>query len=244
MKKKTKIVFVLIIAIIIIMAIIGIIIVKRNLNQKQEWNNEYSKVNKNEINYKEDANVNELKEVMGLTADSDLYEITEEYDGRKTLNIKTDILYKVVFAGIIKQSKPTLEEIDVIYSENHPVKDGVWVSQQSRDAFLELIKENTNSEYEINDEGYLIIKDNNNQNENDKKLEELINSNKKIIVDINDYDYDVDVVTGEIVEYPFEQLGEISDVISNNNDRIIVILKNKEQKFTEKEILEEFLNNI
>lgn len=244
MKKKTKIVFFLIIAIIIIMAIIGIIIIKSNLSQEQEWNNEYSKVDKNEINYKEDTNVNELKEVMGLTADSNLYEITKEYDGRKTLNIKTDILYKVAFAGIIKQSKPTLEEIEVIYSENYPVKDGVWISQQSRDAFLELIKENTNSEYEINDEGYLIIKDNNNQNENDKKLEELINSNKKTIVDINDYDYDVDVVTGEIVEYPFEQLGEIIDIILNNNDKIIVITKNQEQKFNNKEIFEDFLSNI
>lgn len=247
MKKRAKIVL-LVIAIMLVAAITGIIIILRNnsndLNKEQEWNNKFSEVHKNEISYKENTTVNELKEEIGITADNSLYEIAEEYDGRKILNIKADISYKVAFAGIIKQSKPELNEIDKVFGENYPEKNGIWISNQSRENFLKLIKENTSSEYEVDEDGYLIIKDDSIQNENDKKLKTIINSNKKIIVDINNFDYEVDVVTGEVVEYPFEKLGDIIDIIPNDNEKIIVTTKNEESNFSSREIIENFLSNI
>lgn len=247
MNKRIKIIL-LIIAIIIFIAIIGIVILKNNSedkSNKEEWKNDFSEVDKNEINYKNNTTINELKEEMKIEADSNLYEITQEYDGRKTLNIKTNILYKVAFAGIIKQEKPTLEEIDKIFDENYPQKDGIWVSKQSRDVFLRMINEESSVKYNINDEGYLVIQvDSGSNNEIDNKIKSTINSNKKIIVDINSYDYEVDVVTGEIVKYPFEQLGDSTDIVSNDSDKIIVITKNQNNKYTYKDILQDFLNNI
>lgn len=247
MNKRIKIIL-LIIAIMIFIAIIGIVILKNNSedkSNKEEWKNDFSEVDKNEINYKNNTTINELKEEMKIEADSNLYEITQEYDGRKTLNIKTNILYKVAFAGIIKQEKPTLEEIDKIFDENYPQKDGIWVSKQSRDVFLRMINEESSVKYNINDEGYLVIQvDSGSNNEIDNKIKSTINSNKKIIVDINSYDYEVDVVTGEIVKYPFEQLGDSTDIVSNDSDKIIVITKNQNNKYTYKDILQDFLNNI
>lgn len=247
MNKRIKIIL-LIIVIIIFIAIIGIVILKNNSedkSNKEEWKNDFSEVDKKEINYKNNTTINELKEEMKIEADSNLYEITQEYDGRKTLSIKTNILYKVAFAGIIKQEKPTLEEIDKIFDENYPQKDGIWVSKQSRDVFLKMINEESSVKYNINDEGYLAIQE---EHENiskiDNQIKSIINSNKKIIVDINSYDYEVDVVTGEIVKYPFEQLGDSTDIVSNDSDKIIVITKNQNKKYTDKEILQDFLNNI
>lgn len=247
MNKKIKIIL-LIIAIIIFIAIVGIIILKNNSedkSNKEEWKNDFSEVDKNEINYKNNTTINELKEEMKMEADSSLYEITQEYDGRNTLNIKRDILYKVAFAGIIKQDKPILDEIDKIFGEDYPKKDGIWVSKQSRDAFLKMINEESSVKYYINDEGYLAIQeDNGSNNENDSKIKNIINSNKKIIVDINSYDYEVDVVTGEIVKYPFEQLGDSIDIVPDSNDKIIVLAQNQNKKFTNKEIIQNFLDNI
>ena len=247
MNKRMKIIF-LIIAIIIFIAIIGIVILKNNSedkSNKEEWKNDFSEVDKNEINYKNNTTISELKEEMKMEADSSLYEITQEYDGRKTLNIKKDILYKVAFAGIIKQDKPILEEIDKIFDDNYPKKDGIWVSEQSRDVFIKMINEESSVKYNINTEGYLVIQeDSGSNNEIDNKIKSTINSNKKIIVDINSYDYEVDVVTGEIVKYPFEQLGDSTDIVSNDSDKIIVITKNQNNKYTDKELLQDFLNNI
>lgn len=247
MNKRIKIIL-LIIAIIIFIAIIGIVILKNNSedkSNKEEWKNDFSEVDKNEINYKNNTTINELKEKMKIEADSNLYEITHEYDGRKTLSIKTNILYKVAFAGIIKQEKPTLEEIDEIFDENYPKKDGIWVSEQSRDVFIKMINEESSVKYNINNEGYLVIQeDSGSNNEIDNKIKSTINSNKKIIVDINSYDYEVDVVKGEIVKYPFEQLGDSTDIVSNDSDKIIVITKNQNNKYTDKELLQDFLNNI
>lgn len=243
MKKKTKIIILILTIGIIIATTVAIIMLS---NEKNNWNNEFSQINKNEIDYNENANVEELKEEMKLEASSDLYEVTEEYDGRKTLNIKADILYKVAFVGIVKNNKPTFEEIDTIFNEKYPEKNGIWISEQSRDRFLNLIKENTNSVYVINNDGYLKIQEKNeNINDIDKKLENVINSNNTIIVDINSFDYDVDTVTGEIVEYPFEQLGDLMDVIKNrDNDKIMVITTNKNKKYSAEEILNIFINNI
>ena len=59
--------------------------------------------------------VKDLKEDIGVSGDTDLYQIQTEYDGNKTLDIKPEIQYKVAFAGIIEQKIPKLEDIDTIF---------------------------------------------------------------------------------------------------------------------------------
>ena len=240
--RKNKIIIFLIFLCVIMLYIIIFIFINKYKKSKT-WENQYYNIDKNEIQYNDDISIEEIKENTGITGENELYQIDTEYDGRKVLNIKSSIKFEVAFLGIIKQSKPELEELDRVFDENYPNKNGIWISKQSRGRFIELIKESMNSEYEVDGEGFLTIKDDSNQSENDKKLKAIINSNKKIIIDINDFDYEVDVVTGEVVEYPFEQLGDIIDIIQNDNEKIIVITKNEKNNFSSREIIDIFLSN-
>lgn len=245
MKKNMK-KFIIIVAIFIAIIATIIIIKNGNLKKKEEWHNDFSEIDKTEINYQENTTVEELKEKMNIQADSSLYDITEEYDGRKTVKVKNNIQFKVAFAGIIKGEKPNLSEVDKIYNENYPTKNGIWVSINSRSKFLELLNENAKSKYYIDEEGYLSLQNANETNNYDDKIKEITNSNKKIIVDINEIDYEVDTLTGEIVEYPFEQLDErqTMDIIQDEGDKIIVLTTNKKQKITNKEIFDDFIQNL
>ncbi len=250
-KNKVIIVSIIIIAIIIIVSIIFFITNKKDYkenNLEENWENPYTEIDKNAIEYQENATIDELKEQTGLTANSNLYEINTEYDGRKVLNIKTDIQYKVAFAGIIKGQAPKIEEVDTIIQENHPTENGVWIEKNSRTKFLQLIEGNTNSEYSIDEKGYLNIKEKRGQNDIDKNLERLIKSNKQIIVTISNMYYEVDSVTGEIVEYPFEQLDSYQayDQITSKDNTIIVITSNTNKNLTNQDIMEQwtqFLEN-
>lgn len=250
--KREKRKIILGIGIAVTVTIIAVVIIlniatknKPKNEQNENWENPYTEIDKNEIQYKENASINELKNETGLTADSNLYEVNTEYDGRKVLSIKANVQYKVAFAGIIKGQAPKIDEVDLILQENYPTEKGVWIDKQSRSKFLELIKENTKSEYEISEKGYLTIKNKNEQNENDKGLEKFINSDKHLVITISNMYYEVDSVTGEVVEYPFEQLDAYqtySQVMSDNNI-IFVITSNKNKKLTNKEILEDLLQN-
>ncbi len=245
-KNKVMIIGIIIITIIVIAIIIFFIANRKDNkedNLEENWENPYTEIDKNEIEYQENTTIDELKEETGLTADSNLYEVNTEYDGRKVLNIKTDIQYKVAFAGIIKGQAPTIEEVDTIIEENHPTENGVWIDKNSRTKFLQLLKGNTNSEYDINEKGYLNIKEKREQNDIDKSLEKLINTNKQIVVTISNIYYEVDSVTGEIVEYPFEQLDNYQayDQITSGDNTIIVITSNANQTLTNQDILRQWM---
>lgn len=250
MKKNTKKRITTILIVLLVIALITIsLCIKNNIKksknsiQEENWENPYTEIDKDEIQYQENASIDEIKKETGLTADSNLYEINTEYDGRKVLNIKASVQYKTAFAGIIKQQLPNINEIDTIAQENHPEKNGIWIEKNSRDIILELLTNNTNSEYEIDEQGYLKIKDKKIQNENDKNIEKWINSNKKIILTKSNMYYQVDEVTGEIVEYPFEQLDpyQTYDQIKSNDNIIIVITSNNNKYLTDKEILQDVL---
>lgn len=250
-KPNKKQLSIILIVLILVITITVVVISLKNNNkqlededvQQENWENPFTQLDKNEIQYQENASVDELKKETGLTADSNLYEINTEYDGRKVLNIKASIQYKVAFAGIIKQNLPELNETDAILQENHPDKNGIWIEKNSRQSILEMIKNNTNSEYEIDSQGYLKIKNKKGQNDNDKNIEKWINSDKKIILAKSNIYYQVDEVTGEITEYPFEQLDpyQTYDQIKSDNNIIIVLTSNSEKYLNDSEILQDVL---
>lgn len=248
MNKLDKKRLALIIIILIITIAVVVIVLKSNKTteeklQEENWENPFTELNKNEIQYQENASVDELKKETGLTADSSLYEVNTEYDGRKVLNIKASIQYKVAFSGLIKQQKPELKEADDILQKNHPDKNGIWIEKNSRELILEIIKGNTKSEYEIDSQGYLKIKSKKEQNDNDKKIERWISSDKKIILAKSNIYYQVDEVTGEVTEYPFEQLDpyQTYDQIKSDNNIIIVITSNNKKYLNNNEILQDVL---
>ena len=109
------------------------------------------------------------------------------------------------------------------------------------------MQEQTKTEYSINDEGYLEIKNKNSQNDTDKKLEDLISNNEKqFIIDMSGIDYTIDTVTGEIVEYPFEEIDayQVFDYIANGNNNIIVVTTNTQKALTNNEILSSIIEQI
>lgn len=193
------------------------------------------------INQSDNQTIKEIKQDTGMIANEELYEIQVEYDGKKVLNIKPEIQYKIAFAGIIKKEIPKLEEIDNIFENNHPKDTGIWIDATSRKEFLNLIKENTNNEYSITDEGYLKINKEVNSNDEDKSLKEMIESGKKYIVTISGTYFEADQVTGEILDNFYEELDpyQASKIVGKNNNVIIFLSTNNEKVLTSKEILSE-----
>lgn len=245
MKNKKNI----IILISIIILIIGFSFIflskkerKQNISIRNEFKNSYKQAIKNDFIDSEE--ISKIKEDNHITGKSDLYEINTEYDGRKVVNIKADIQYKVAFAGIIKKDIPQLNEIDKIFSDNYPNKKGIWIEQHSREKVIKLIEQNTKSKYKITEDGYLLIENKDEQNENDRNLEKLINMNNTIIITINDSYYEVDTITGEIVEYPFEKLDSYQsyDYVKLNDDIIVIVTSNTKSDLDDKEIIEDILN--
>ena len=200
---------------------------------KQKTSNEISK-----------EEVNDLKEDIGVSGDTDLYQIQTEYDGNKTLDIKPEIQYKVAFAGIIEQKVPKLENVDTIFNKNYPKNYGVWIDSTSREKFLTMLKENTNNEYEITEEGFLKIKKENNSTDIDNSLKEMIQSNKRYIITIPGIYYEIDRVTGEILDNFYEDMDpmQATKSVDNKDDIIIYLTTNTEKRLTTKEILYELIS--
>lgn len=233
---------------IIILIIIGVVVFFFTREQpvpvekEQESNNE---MKQSSTMYDENANLEDLKQEYKMTGSDDLYEIQTEEDGRKVLNIKPDINYKVAFAGLIKSSIPDFPEIDTIYETNYPTENGIWVEQNSREQIRELFNKFLSSEYEIVD-GYLKIKNENTPSENDKKLKEIINGDKQFILSISGVSYLVDTVSGNILDNPFEEFDkyQIYEYVECENNKIIFITENNKKALTDEEIFESVLNLI
>ena len=248
MKKKQIIIG---IAIMIIVVFIIFLMIKNN-NKKYDGNgfvtinNIYTNIDKNQIEYSENTNVEELKQESGKTGDSNIYEVETEYDGRKTLQIKPSLKYKVAFAGMIKNGKPLTSELDDIYSKNIPSNNGIWVEKNSREKIKKYLNDTGlfKSKYEINDDGYLKISDNQKINDYDKKIINIINGNKLYILDVNSVCYIVDDITGEILDYNFENMDKYQtyEYFEDNDKMIIFINENKSNQLDDKEIFESVIN--
>ena len=98
----------IIIVMIIIMLLASVSLIYILINKKNNQNNilivedEYIQINRNELSYQDNITIDELKDSVGLKGNTDIYEIKEEFDGRKTLVVKADLKYKVAFAGKIR----------------------------------------------------------------------------------------------------------------------------------------------
>lgn len=173
----------------------------------------------------EDKTVEDIKEEIGATADEGIYEIQKEYDGRETLAIKPDIQFKTVLAGILKNGKPSTQDIEQLdLSKFHK---GVWISENSRNKFLQILKKCKVENFEIDDNGYLYKKEDS-QNEYSLKLENLINLDRLTIIDIKGICYIRDEMTGDIVEYPFKDMDlyQICEAFETGGSKIIIVTTN------------------
>lgn len=181
-----------------------------------------------------------------LYGSDNLYEIDTENDGRKVITVKTDISYKVAFCGMIKKEKPNFEELDSIFKNNYPSLSGVWVYSVDRERVLNYLNnsEYLQSEYIIDENGYLKIKEINNQKEYDKEIEKIINSNNQYIISISSICYMIDPVAGQIIDNPYNDLEKYQtyEYYKDDNKLIIFITENKENLLTNNDIFVSLMN--
>ena len=149
------------ILIVLLLAIVVVIVIGLIFNNKKE--NSDQNILQNEIKSDEfmnrivstDSNeINAIKNEINATGQTDIYQIEEEYDGRKIIQVKPDVQYQVALAGIIKNGIPAEDEINTIL-EQAPNSSGMWISESSREKFMELLNSNNIVDFEITNEGYL-----------------------------------------------------------------------------------------
>lgn len=155
MNKKSLIICIIVVLIIIL----AIFMIKlNNLGKDDKKNNDIentalveSKNNEENVNANFIDNsssyqytteeVEKIKKEINATANTDIYRIEEEPGGRKILQIKPEIQFNVDLAGIIKNGEPEENELNEILKKI-PNITGIWISNQSRETFLGLLKNN------------------------------------------------------------------------------------------------------
>ena len=182
--------------------------------------------------------IENMKNEINATGNTDIYYVDEEYDGRKILQVKPDVQFDVDLAGIIKNTMPEENEISELVGKA-PTDNGIWISEQSRESFSDLLKNNNINDFTIYDDGYLQI---NNSENNDmaNKLVNMINSNNLYIINITGIAYERDYISGEITEYPFEDMDPTQAVepYQKDNKIILEVTTTKMKELTESEILD------
>ncbi len=236
MKKKY------IVCILVAVMIIGIVAILVNLSFQKDKENENNTTN--EVDIYDEETINEIKEEINATADTDMYQIQKEYDGRQILQIKPSIQFQTVLAGILKNGQPSENEIQDLL-KNKPTQEGIWIAKQSREAFLNLLKDNGMNGYTINEQGYLYMSEEN-EKEEAKKLKEAMHANQLYIVDVSGVSYTRDDFSGEIVEYPFEKMEpyQAIDVYQEGNVTILEVTTNEKGILSKQEILQDVLLNM
>ena len=240
MKKKILISIVILILFVVIFFIIY---------QLKKGSEEISSLpidyNQNEENEEQKEQISQIKENQGLTADENIYEIKKEYDGRETVTIKDSIQYKVALAGIIKKETPKFSEIDELLNRA-PKSTGIWISENSKEQFLTFLNKITKANYVINDEGFLVQEEVAFMNKYDKKIKKMLSNKVLYVFDVSSITYLVDEVTGEIGEYPFEEMDPYTswEFFEDENKQMYIISENKIGKINKEDALKEILEGI
>lgn len=233
---------ILIVLLLVIVVVIAIVLIFNNKKENSDQN-----ILQNEIQSDEfvnrmvstDANeINAIKNEINATGETDIYQIEEEYDGRKIIQVKPDIQYQVALAGIIKNGIPAEDEINTIL-EQAPISSGMWISESSREKFIELLNSNNIVDFEITNEGYLKCNKQENLTEQEEKLKNMTESNKLYVIDMSEKTYQRDYITGEIIEYPFEDMDpyQVIEPYDTENAIILGVTANKENRLSNQEIL-------
>ena len=235
----------IIITCILVIIVVFVIIFISNKDKKANI-----QILQSEVNYVEDIKnsdeenekVENITAEQGSTVNTKIYQISTEYDGREVAIVKPSIQFKVAIAGAIKKAKPEFDEIDELLKKA-PTHTGIWINSSSREQFLNLLKKITNSNYKIDDDGYLVQTEGLIMNSQDKAIKKMENSEQLYVFDISSISYLVDEATGDIEEYPFEEMDPYQgyEYVEDNKKCIFVISENKEGKINQAEILKEIL---
>ena len=243
MKKKIAI-CIIILVIISIIFFITYKIKKEANKENKELLIDYSNIEEN-ISEEDEKKVDGIAENQGFTGESNIYEMATEYDGRETVRIKPFIAYKVAISGAIMKEVPEFSKIDEILLKA-PTHTGIWITENSREEFLNLLSKCAKATYTIDNDGYLKQEEKAFMNKYDKKINKMLFSSNLYVFDISSVSYLVDEVTGEIQEYPFEEMDPYTryEYFEAENKQLYVISENKSGKVNQEDVLKEILENI
>ena len=92
----------------------------------------------------------------------------------------------------------------------------------------------------IDEDGYLKISSKNSQTDYDKSIEKVINGDKQFLLDLSSVCYIVDEVTGEILDYNFENMDkyQIYEYFEDDEKCIVFINQNTNGQLSDSEIFE------
>lgn len=214
---------------------------KENTLQNEIKSNEFM----NEMLSTDTNEINAIKNEINATGQTDIYQIEEEYDGRKIIQVKPDVQYQVALAGIIKNSIPAEDEINTIL-EKAPTSSGMWIYKSSREKFMDLLNSNNIVDFKITNEGYLKCNKQDNLTEQEEKLKNMSESDKLYVIDMLGKTYQRDYISGEIVEYPFEEMNSYQavEIYKVENSIIFGVTSNKENRLSNKEILDAIIAEV
>lgn len=244
MKKRVIISLIILVLITIILIIATKILKLKNKKEDVVQPINYEEENNNQNETENDKEkINKMITEQGFKADENIYEIGKEYDGREVVIVKSGIQYKVALAGALKKSIPEFNEVNELLSKA-PTHTGIWIEENSREKFLNIIKNITNANYTINESGYLIQTENWKMNKYDKKIQKMLSEEKLYVFDICSKTYLVDDVTGEIQEYPFEEMDPYSgyEYFESDNKEMFIMSENISGKINPEDILKEILD--
>lgn len=126
------------------------------------------------------------------------------------------------------------------------IKPGIFVTDKSRDMFIRIVEECTGERVYINDRGYIEFNQTKINNEFISRLNDIILSNRTLIIDINDT-YD-SLINDIIVKFMIERLDYSQSFTYNDSIEIALInpykLNEDNTELSKKEIYEEVLLSI
>lgn len=235
-----------IVLLLVIVVVIAIVLIFNNKEENSDQN-----ILQNEIQSDEFANrmvstdaneINAIKNEINATGETDIYQIEEEYDGRRIIQVKPDIQYQVALAGIIKNGIPSDDEINTLL-EQAPTSSGMWISESSREKFMELLNSNNIVDFEITNEGYLKCNKQENLTEQEEKLKNMAESNKLYVIDMSGKTYQRDYISGEVIEYPFEEMDpyQVIEPYEIDDSIILGVTSNNDNYLSNEEILNTIL---
>lgn len=235
---------ILIVVLLVVVVVIAIILI---FNNNKEKNNDQN-ILQNDIQNNDfmnrmvstDANeINAIKNEINATGQTDIYQIEEEYDGRRIIQVKPDVQYQVALAGIIKNGIPAEDEINTLL-EQAPTNSGMWISESSREKFMDLLNSNNISDFEITNDGYLKCNKQGNLTEQEEKLKNMAESDKLYVIDMSGKTYQRDYISGEVIEYPFEEMDpyQVLEPYKVEDSIILGVTSNKDNYLSDIEILE------
>lgn len=232
---------ILIIILLIVVVVISIILIFGNKEENNDQNILQNAI-ENGIISTDSNEINEIKNEINATGQTDIYQIEEEYDGRRIIQVKPDVQYQIALAGIIKNSIPAEDEINTLL-EQAPTNSGMWVSESSREKFMDLLNSNNIVDFEITNEGYLKCNKQANLTEQEEKLKNMAESDKLYVIDMSGKTYQRDYISGEIIEYPFEEMDpyQVLEPYEVEDSIILGVTSNNDNYLSNEEILNDIL---